>query len=276
MLSVTYVVRWRAVRKANPEAPERGAPVWRLLLFAAGIATIVVALMSPIDRLAEQLFAMHMVQHVLLLDIAPILLIGGLTKLILRPVTPRLHRLELSIGPFASPIFAVVAYVLLMWMWHLPAFYDAALEHPPIHVLEHITFLSIGFLYWWHLLSPIRSHMRFGGLSPVAYMISTKVFVGVLGIALTFATVPLYSFYENSPRHWGLSALDDQALAGAIMAIEQSIVMGIALAYLFIRALGESEAAELRKERYAATEVTGEPASLPISAAGTGLENKKP
>jgi cytochrome c oxidase assembly factor CtaG len=96
--------------------------------------------------------------------------------------------------------------------------------------------------------------MRFGGLSPVAYMISTKVFVGVLGMALTFATVPLYAFYENGPRHWGLSALDDQALAGAIMAIEQSVVMGIALAYLFIRALQESEAAQLREERYAATE----------------------
>lgn len=276
VLTGAYVLRWRAVRHAHPEATNRGAPAWRLLVFASGIVTIVIALMSPVDRLAEQLFAMHMVQHVLLLDIAPILLILGLTKLILRPLTPRLHRLELSVGPLASPIFAVVAYVALMWIWHLPAFYDAALEHPPVHVLEHITFLSVGFLYWWHLLSPIRSHMRFGGLSPVAYMISTKVFVGVLGIALTFATVPLYSFYEHGTRHWGLSALDDQALAGAIMAIEQSVVMGIALAYLFIRALQESEAAELRKERYAATDVDSEAASLPISAAGTGLENKKP
>src|SRR6476659_8103280 len=127
VLSGVYVMRWRTVRKEHPEAPERGAPVWRLLLFAAGIATIVVALMSPFDRLAEQLFAMHMVQHVLLLDIAPILLIGGLTKLILRPLTPRLRRLELSVGPLASPIFAVIAYVALMWIWHLPAFYDAAL-----------------------------------------------------------------------------------------------------------------------------------------------------
>jgi cytochrome c oxidase assembly factor CtaG len=253
-LTAAYVMRWRAVRKEHPEAPERGAPVSRLLVFALGIVTIVVALMSPVDALAEQLFAMHMAQHVLLLDIAPILLILGLTKMILRPLTPGLHRLELSVGPLASPIVAVIAYVGLMWMWHLPSFYDAALEHPPIHVLEHISFLSVGFLYWWHLLSPIRSHMRFGGLSPVAYMVSTKIFVGVLGIALTFATVPLYSFYEHGGRHWGLSALDDQALAGAIMAIEQSIVMGIALAYLFIRALQESEAAELRKERYAATE----------------------
>ena len=276
VLVIAYAIRWRAARKSSPN-PERAAPVWKAWVFGAGILTMVIALMSPIDRLAEQIFAMHMVQHVLLLDIAPILLILGLTKMILRPITPRLHRLELAVGPLASPIFAVVAYVALMWLWHIPAAYDAALEHPPVHVFEHITFLSVGFLYWWHLISPIRSHMRFGGLSPVTYMASTKVFVGALGIALTFATVPLYAFYENGSRHWGLSALDDQALAGAIMAIEQSIVMGIALAYLFIRALQESEAAELRKERYAATEDTlNDPASSSISDAGTGLENKKP
>jgi putative membrane protein len=275
VLSAAYGVRWRAARK---QGGTRAAPTWKLFIFASGILGLVAALMSPIDRLAEQLLAMHMVQHLLLLDIVPILLILSLTKMILRPVTPRLHRLELAVGPFASPVFAIVAYVVLMWAWHVPALYDTALEHPTIHVLEHVTFLSIGILYWWHLLSPVRSHLRFGGLAPVSYMATTKVLVGALGIALTFATVPLYDFYEHGARHWGLSALDDQALAGAIMAIEQSIVMGIALAYLFIRALQESEAAELRAERYAATD-PADPnlsASSSISDAGTGSANKKP
>jgi cytochrome c oxidase assembly factor CtaG len=84
-------------------------------------------------------------------------------------------------------------------------------------------------------------------------MASTKVFVGLLGIFLTFAPDSLYAFYEHAPRVWGLKPSDDQALAGAIMAIEQSIVMGIALAYLFVRALAESDREEERAERYEAS-----------------------
>lgn len=251
LLTGWYSLRWRAARRTGGA---RAAPAWRAICFAAGVIALAAALISPIDTLAEQIFAMHMVQHVLLLDIAPILLILGLTKMILRPATRGLFKLEQALGALASPAAAVCFYVLLMWIWHIPALYDLALEHAGIHVLEHVTFFSVGVLYWWHLISPVRSHLRFGGLQPVAYMGVTKVLVGLLGIFLTFAPDALYAFYENGERHWGLSAQDDQALAGAIMAIEQSIVMGVALVYLFIRALNESEAEEQRAERYAATD----------------------
>jgi cytochrome c oxidase assembly factor CtaG len=247
-----YVVRWRRLRRASGA---RGAETWRLVLFLGGVLTVAVALISPIDTLADQVFAMHMIQHVLLLDIAPILLIVGLSKTLLRPVARNVLAIERSLGPIAHPAAAVVAYVGMMWLWHVPALYDAALEHPAIHVLEHVCFMTAGLLYWWHLLSPVRSR-HLTGLSPVMYMASTKVLVGLLGIFLTFAPSALYTFYEHSPRVWGLSASNDQALAGAIMAIEQSIVMGIALAYLFVRALEESERAEQRAERY----LDGDPA----------------
>jgi cytochrome c oxidase assembly factor CtaG len=145
----------------------------------------------------------------------------------------------------------VALYIGGMWVWHVPALYDAALRHSALHVLEHVTFASVGLLYWWHLLSPIRSRHRLGGLGPVAYMGSTKVMLGLLGIVLTFSPTVLYDFYENGHRYWGLSALDDQAVGGALMAIEQALVMGAALAFLFVRALGESEREEQRSERYA-------------------------
>jgi cytochrome c oxidase assembly factor CtaG len=138
-----------------------------------------------------------------------------------------------------------------MWGWHVPALYDAALRHPFVHALEHTCFMTAGALYWWHLLSPIRSRARLSGMGPVVYMLSTKLLVGILGIAITFAPDPLYAFYEDRAPIWGLDAGDDQALAGAIMALEQSIVMGIALAWLFVRALAESESDEQRAERYA-------------------------
>src|SRR3954454_12829729 len=193
---------------------------------------------------------MHMVQHLLIADLAPIALTLALTKHILRPVTRRIQWLEKAAGPFGHPVFGVVAYVGAMWMWHIPVMYEAALRHSFIHVLEHLTFAAAGLLYWWHLLSPIRSRLRLGGLGPVLYMASTKILVGFLGILLAFSPDVLYHFYDGGGTRWGLSTLDDQRVAGLLMALEQSIVMGIALAYLFIRIVAESEEEDLRAERY--------------------------
>jgi cytochrome c oxidase assembly factor CtaG len=170
----------------------------------------------------------------------------------LRPVTRRIHRLERAAGPFGHPAFGLGAYVGAMWLWHIPALYDAALNHGMIHVLEHLTFGAAGLLYWWHLLSPIRSRLRLGGLGPVFYMASTKLLVGFLGIALTFSPDLLFTFYASPGSRWGLSALDDQHVAGLVMALEQSLVMGVALAYLFIRMLAESDKEDERAERYEA------------------------
>lgn len=244
-----YGVRWRRARAEPGHAPS----VVRLAAFAGGLLAVLIALVSPIDRLAEQLLVMHMVQHVLLLDVAPVLLILGLTKVILRPVTRRVTAFERRAGPLAHPGFAVALYVLTMWAWHVPALYDAALRHDAIHVLEHVTFAVAGGLYWWHLLSPIRARARLGGLGPVAYMTSTKLLVGLLGIVLTFAPSALYAFYSQGRRSWGLSARDDQSLAGLVMALEQSLTMGVALAVLFFRMLAESERDEQRAERYGVT-----------------------
>jgi putative membrane protein len=244
-----YVARWR---RARAQAGPAAADGWRLTAFLSGIGVTAAALLSPLDRLGEQAFVMHMVQHVLLLDVASILLILGLTKVILRPATRRLRRLEEAAGPLGTPVFAVIFYVSVMWVWHVPALYDAALEHAPVHVLEHLVFSGAGLLYWWHLLSPLRTRLRFGGMGPVVYMASTKLLVGLLGIVLTFAPDALYSFYEHHPQIWGLKPSTDQGLAGAVMATEQSIVMGIALAWLFVRALGESEREEEQAERYEA------------------------
>src|SRR5918994_352274 len=169
-----------------------------------GILALFVALVSPVDRLGEQFATAHMVQHLLLADVVPILFTVALTKWILRPVTRHVHRIERAAGP----------------------------------------------LYWWHLLSPIRSRLRLGGIGPILYMASTKILVGFLGVLLTFAPTVLYGFYETGGTRWGLSAHDDQQVAGLVMALEQSLVMGVALAYLFFRMLSESEAEDQRARRH--------------------------
>ncbi len=250
ILAGLYARRWRAVRSGPADQPSGRAPVWRLCCFMGAVLVVVGALVSPLDSLADQLFFAHMIQHMLLLDVAPILAILGLTKVLLRPVTRAVHELERRAGVLAHPAFAVILYVGVIWAWHVPAAYDLAVRHPLVHVLEHLTFLLAGTLYWWHLLSPIRARLRLDGMGPVVYMAATKVFVGALGMGLAFAPSALYPYYAHHARVWGISALDDQAIAGLIMAVEQSLVMGIALVTLFIRALTESERAQQRRERY--------------------------
>jgi putative membrane protein len=246
-LGLLYGAAWRRARASR----EAHLPsVWRLLLFVAGVATVLAALVSPLDSLGDQLMVMHMVQHILLLDLAPILLILGLTKVLLRPVTRRLNAIERRAGFLAHPWFAVVAYGVILWLWHIPAIYDQAQGSAAIHAVEHLCFFALGTLYWWHVLSPIRSRMRLRGLGAVAYMTGGKLVVGLLGIALAFAPRVIYPFYAHKPHYWGLTPLEDQSMAGLAMALEQSIVMGIALVVLFVRMLTESERDAQREERF--------------------------
>jgi cytochrome c oxidase assembly factor CtaG len=249
-LAWAYVGRWRRVRAAEPASAARDAPVWRLVCFCGSLGLAYASLGSPIDSLAPQLFFMHMVQHVLLLDAVPILAILGFTRVLLRPVTRSVRSLERRAGPLAHPAFAVLVYVGALWAWHVPAAYDLALRHSAVHALEHLGFLAAGSLYWWHVFSPIRSRARLAGMGPVFYMASAKLCVGALGMGLAFAPATLYPFYANHPAVWGLSPGDDQALAGLLMAVEQSLVMGVALVVLFINALAESEREQRRRERY--------------------------
>ena len=157
--SVLYGWAWRRARlPGEPHPPGYG----RLALFCGSMLTVFVALISPVDGLARYLLVMHMTQHVLLLDIAPILFILSLTKGLLRPAMRRLNAIERGAGVLATPAFAVVLYVGMMWLWHIPALYDYALAHNTVHAMEHVCFATAGLLYWWHLISPVRSRFRLG------------------------------------------------------------------------------------------------------------------
>lgn len=241
-ISVAYVIRWRAV----------GAHPGRLLLFVLGMTAAAIALFSPIDPLGEQIFTMHMIQHLLLLDVAPVLILLSLTKQIFRPATKRVIAIERHSPWLLSPALGLGLYVFGMWIWHAPFMYNAAVEHSWVHTFEHVTFTVIGGLYWWHLISPVRDQRRMTGMQPVLYMAATKVMVGALGIILTFAPNALYDVYVvQGVNRWGMTPVEDQALGGVLMATEQSIVMGVALAWLVISALSRSEKEQQRRERFA-------------------------
>ena len=160
-------------------------------------------------------------------------------------------RLESAAGPLGAPGFASALYVAVMWLWHIPALYDAALESPVVHVLEHLVFASAGVLYWWHLLSPIRSRRRLGGMGPVAYMARRRCSSACSASLLTFAPDPLYDFYEDAAAATGACrrARTRRSRARSWRSSSRSS-WAIALAFLFIRALGESDREDERAERY--------------------------
>jgi cytochrome c oxidase assembly factor CtaG len=211
---------------------------------------LLIALVSPIDALGEQyLFSMHMTQHILLGDIAPLLLLLSLSRVIMRPATRRLQSVERKLGRLASPVTFIFLWLALLYFWHIPALYDAALQHPLVHALEHACFFTAGVLVWWPLIQPVPMRHRLSGLGTFAYIGSAKVGLGLLGLFLTWSSTVAYTFYEHVPRIWGLSAVQDQNVGGAIMMVEQSLVLVTTFTILFVRMLLQSEEDERRRER---------------------------
>ena len=236
----------------------RGAGAGQAIAFAAGILALLAAVASPLDGLGEDyLFSAHMLQHVLLGDVAPALLLLSLSRVILRPVTRRLVGLERALGPLASPWTAIAVWLALMYLWHLPALYEAALESPVVHLLEHASFFTAGVAVWWPLVQPVPMRRPLKGLATVAYIATAKFGLAALGLYLTWSSNLLYDHYAEVPRVWGLEAVTDQNAGGAIMMVEQSLTFVVALVVLFAAMLARSEAEERRRERLEDSGVAG-------------------
>src|SRR3954451_8936118 len=242
-----YVRRFRAARR---EAGGRGAEWWDAACFAAAMVVLLIALVSPVDYLGEHyLFSMHMTQHILLGDIAPLLLLLSLSRMIMRPATRRLTNVERRLGPLASPVAFIALWFALLYLWHIPALYNAALEHGAVHAVEHASFFAAGVAVWWPLIQPVPMRRRLTGLWPVAYVGAAKFGLAVLGLYLTWSSTVVYPYYEHVPRIWGLSALEDQNAGGALMMVEQSLTFVVVLVALFVQMLTRSEAEQRKRER---------------------------
>jgi putative membrane protein len=229
---------------------DSGVRRWEAACFAAGWLALVVALISPLDALGGVLFSAHMVQHeVLILIAAPLLVLG-------RPLAPFLWALPRTGRETAgrwtqSPAFAAawrfltaplavwVIHGLALWVWHLPALYEATLDDDFVHALQHLSFFGSAALFWWSLV-----HGRFGRLgygAAVLYVFTTSLHSGILGALLTFAPRLWYPLYEARTSQWGLSPLEDQQLAGLIMWVPAGIVFALLGLALFAAWLGEAE-----------------------------------
>jgi putative membrane protein len=252
IVGLAYGGRFRDLRRETGERAGSSGPSYvRALSFGAGLAVLALALVSPIDKLGEErLFVVHMAQHLLLADIVPILLLLGLSRQILRPATRRLVAVERVLGPLAHPAAALALLVAVVWTWHVPALYELALESPWTHALEHLSFLAAGTVFWWYVIEPLPPRRPLRGMGALGYMAGAKLLLGALGVVLAFSPSAFYDTYEQAPRTWGLSALEDLNVGGLLMMLEQSIVLVVFFGIVLARVLERSEEAERRRERF--------------------------
>ncbi len=219
----------------------RPAPTWKLVCFASGLLVVLLAFVSPIDAIGEErLFSVHMIQHVLLGDVGPFLVVLGLSGPLLRPLLA--IRGVSALRAFAHPLVAFPLWAVDLCVWHLPRLYDAALAHDALHAVQHALFFTCGALVWAALLEPLPGPQWFGAGRKAVFLVGMW-FVS-LGLSQVFlwSQHAYYALYVHAPRTWGLSATADQRLGGGVMLVEGSLVMLGVLIWLLLRWFAESEA----------------------------------
>lgn len=213
-----------------------GVAVWRAACFTGGMATLMVALLSPVDTLGAELFSMHMVQHELLILIAaPLFVCGrplavfvwafraGRRKRLVHLVKSRAVRMAWQM--LSNPFFAWLVHAVVLWAWHLPRLFRAGLTSDFVHTLQHLSFLASALMFWAAL---IGQHWRQRSGAAMIYILTTIIHTGMLGALLTFSTSVWYPEYAQTAGAWGLSELEDQQLGGLIMWVPGGFILLIA------------------------------------------------
>jgi putative membrane protein len=224
-------------RAATLAARGRPVPLWHQVCFASGLVVMVAALSSPVDHIADELVIAHMVEHLLLGDIATLLLVLGLTGPLLQPI--------LSIRVFdrlrilAHPLVAFPLWALDFYFWHVPVFYDAAYAGAPVHALEHVCFVFFGCLMWMPVFGPLPTPQWFTAAWKVGYVIAVRFASAILGNVLMWSGTVLYPVYAAGEREWGITPLADQSTAGVIMMVEGTFLALGLLAWVFFEAARE-------------------------------------
>ena len=234
-------------------AATRRRPSRHAWSFFAGIVVLLVAQYSPLDALGDTyLFSAHMIQHLLLLLIVPPLLILGIPAWLAARwlASPRIRRVERLLR---QPAIAWLLGIGVMYVWHLPALYNATLTHVGIHIVEHLCFLATGVIFWWPVCAPLPAS-RYAPLATMLYLFTAAVGSSVLGIILTFAPPGLYPAYLHPVDTrgfltlirdgWGLSPAVDQQFGGLIMWVPGGLVYLCAIVGTFARWQNETDEME--------------------------------
>ena len=248
----------RGVRRMK----RRRWPAWRTVIFFLGIAIFLLALLPALEVLAVDLFSVHMLQHVLLTTIAPPLLFIGepvrplllglpdtVRARVVRPLA-RNDAVRVAVHLLRHPLVAVLLFVGGVYLWHWPALYDAAVEDARIHVLEHAHFFGAALFFWSVVIDPVP----FRGTLPYAARIIYLLIAGaaqntVLGGILSFSTRLLYPHYADRTAAYGVDAITDQRIGGALMWVVGDAVFLLGVSLAFFRWLAYEEETQRRREQ---------------------------
>jgi putative membrane protein len=227
-----------ARRAATLARRGRPVPVARQMWFGVGLALVAVAVATPIDTIGEErLFWVHMVQHLLLGDLAAFCIVKGLSGPLLRPLLalPAIGRLRV----LAHPLVALPVWALTLYVWHLPVLYEAALGHGSLHALEHGMFFATGALMWAAVIEPVPGVRWFGTGWKAAYVLAVRAIGAGLANVFIWSDQPLYGWYGTD--------LSDQVTGGLIMFTEGGIVTLLAFTWLFLGWMKEGDAIRERR-----------------------------
>ncbi len=235
LVAVAYAVRaWTLRRRGTP------VPGLRVAVFALGVALIVLALTSPIAAFAEdEFFFFHMIQHVVLGDLAPLCLLAGLTGPLLRPLLA-LRAVE-RLRALANPVVALPLWTALLVLWHVPTLYEGAVRHSSLHALEHTVFLAAGIVVWLPVLETLPAPEWFGTGPKLGYVAAVRGIETIAGNVFAWSGTVFYGVYVHTNERWGISPEQDQNLAGVVMMAEGGVVTIVALAWLFLRLAQEGQ-----------------------------------
>ena len=243
LLVIVLAAAAYARRAATLRRRERPVRRLRQLSFYSGLAVLVLAFVSPVDSLGEShlLFA-HMIQHILIAEVAALLVVAGLTGSILRPILALPYVGNLRV--LAHPLVSLPLWVLTLYLWHIPALYQAALRSDVLHALQHMSFFAAGAMIWASLLEPLPGPAWFGAGPKAAYVAAVRFADAILANVFVWAAQPFYSFYAEQERVWGISAIADQNIGGGIMMVYGTLLTLSLFAWLFLLWMKEGERAE--------------------------------
>jgi putative membrane protein len=238
LTALVYLRGWWRLRRSGVSF----VPAWRALAFLSGLLTVWIALASPIDALNELLLMAHMLQHMLLMMVAPpLILLGAPLVPVVRGLPGLLRRtvaVPIRLGhALTNPIVGVLLMGLVMFAWHTPRWYELALRSEPWHEVEHASFLLVSLIFWWPVVLPWPSRAQWPRWAMVPYLLLADLQNTLLSAILAFSDRVLYPSYARAPRMFGLSALEDQVAAGAFMWVAGSIVFIVPAIVLTIHLL---------------------------------------
>ena len=220
-------------RSATLAARGQPVPWWRLLCFGLGLLILLVTDVPPLAGLAEELVVAHMVQHLLIGDLAALGIAVGLTGPLLQPLLrlPGLGWLRF----LANPLIALPLWILDLYLWHLGALYQGVLDNSALHFAQHFGFLTFGVIMWMPVVGPLPTPGWFGNGAKLIYVVLVRFSGAVLANILIWSGSPLYPDYGPTEAEHGISALADQGAAGAVMMVEGGLVTLGLIAWLFFR-----------------------------------------